>query len=75
MVSKKLLPKNKLFHKIVELFPNGATIVNLETGIQLTTHYTFLQIPEVDEMLDIYKLDIKKALSKITTAQQKLDFK
>ena len=26
-------------------------------------------------MLDIYKLDITKALSKITTAQQKLDFK
>ena len=73
--SKKLLPKNRLFHKIVELSPNGATIVNLETGIKLTTHYKFLQIPEVDNMLDIYKLDITKTLSKITTAQQKLDFK
>ena len=42
---------------------------------QLSTHYKFLQIPEVDKMLDIYKLDITKPLSKITTAQQKLDFK
>ena len=73
--SKKLLPKNKLFHKIIELHNNGATLKNLETGTEFSTHFKFIQIPEIDETLDIYNIDMYKALSDVTTAEQKIKFK
>ena len=73
--SKKLLPKNKLFHKITELHNNGASLKNLETGTEFSTHFKFIQIPEIDETLGIYNIDMYKALSDVTTAEQKIKFK
>ena len=73
--SKKLLPKNKLFHKITELHNNGASLRNLETGTEFSTHFKFIQIPEIDETLGIYNIDMYKALSDVTTAEQKIKFK
>ena len=64
-----------MFHKIIELHNNGATLKNLETGTEFSTHFKFIQIPEIDETLDIYNIDMYKALSDVTTAEQKIKFK